>query len=70
MNFFVTSKGVVNGGIEDKEAFPVSGGFSWIHLMVASITKTEIIENESQTTKDYIHFVWVLSVFSIIHFKS
>lgn len=92
MNFSVTSKGVVDGIIEDKygkrgelnshgmpiyslplefnnapegvvsyavvledkDAFPVSGGFSWIHWTAANITKTEIVENESQTTKDFV----------------
>lgn len=40
--------------LEDKDAFPVSGGFSWIHWTAANITKTEIFENESQTSKDFI----------------
>ncbi len=40
--------------LEDKDAFPVSGGFSWIHWTAANITKTEIVENESQTTKDFV----------------
>lgn len=40
--------------LEDKDAFPVSGGFSWIHWTAANVTKTEIFENESQTSKDFI----------------
>ncbi len=40
--------------LEDKDAFPVSGGFSWIHWTAANITKTEILENESQTTVDFV----------------
>ncbi len=40
--------------LEDKDAFPVSGGFSWIHWTAANITKTEIAENESQTTTDFV----------------
>lgn len=40
--------------LEDKDAFPVSGGFSWIHWTAANITRTEIMENESQTTTDFV----------------
>lgn len=43
--------------LEDKDAYPVSGGFSWIHWTAANITKTEIQENESQTTKDFLQGV-------------
>ncbi|MGL5260572.1 MAG: YbhB/YbcL family Raf kinase inhibitor-like protein [Lachnospiraceae bacterium] len=43
--------------LEDKDAFPVSGGFSWIHWTAANITKTEIMENESQTTTDFLQGV-------------
>ncbi len=43
--------------LEDKDAFPVSGGFSWIHWTAANITKTEITENESQTTTDFVQGV-------------
>lgn len=43
--------------LEDKDAFPVSGGFSWIHWTAANITKTEIMENESQTTTDFVQGV-------------
>ena len=39
--------------LEDKDAYPVSGGFSWIHWTVANITRTEIMENESQTATDF-----------------
>ncbi|MGL5020481.1 MAG: YbhB/YbcL family Raf kinase inhibitor-like protein [Mycoplasmatales bacterium] len=40
--------------LEDKDAFPVSGGFSWIHWTAANIKKTELLENESQTAKDFV----------------
>lgn len=40
--------------LEDKDAFPVSGGFSWIHWTAANITRTEIMENESQTATDFV----------------
>ncbi len=40
--------------LEDKDAFPVSGGFSWIHWTAANITKTELKENESQNAKDFV----------------
>ncbi|KAA9176596.1 YbhB/YbcL family Raf kinase inhibitor-like protein [Enterococcus durans] len=40
--------------IEDKDAIPVSGGFSWIHWVAANITKEEIEENESRTNKSII----------------
>ena len=40
--------------LEDKDAFPVSGGFSWIHWTAANITKTEVMENESVTAIDFV----------------
>lgn len=40
--------------LEDKDAYPVSGGFSWIHWTAANITRTEILENESQSAKDFV----------------
>lgn len=40
--------------LEDKDAYPVSGGFAWIHWLAANITKTAVEENASQTTKDFI----------------
>lgn len=47
--------------LEDKDAFPVSGGFSWIHWTAANITRNEIKENESQTATDFIQGVnsWI-----------
>ena len=52
-------KGTVSYAImlEDKDAFPVSGGFSWIHWTAANITRTEILENESQTATDFVQGV-------------
>lgn len=43
--------------LEDKDAYPVSGGFSWIHWLAANITKTELAENESLTAKDFVQGV-------------
>ena len=40
--------------LEDKDAFPVSGGFSWIHWTAANITRSELKENESVQAKDFI----------------
>lgn len=43
--------------LEDKDAYPVSGGFAWIHWAAANITRTEILENESQTATDFVQGV-------------
>lgn len=43
--------------LEDKDAYPVTGGFSWIHWTIANLTKTDVKENESQTAKDYVQGV-------------
>ncbi len=43
--------------LEDKDAFPVSGGFVWIHWTAANITRTSIKENESQTATDFVQGV-------------
>lgn len=43
--------------LEDKDAFPVSGGFSWIHWTAANITRTDIKENESLTATDFVQGV-------------
>ena len=40
--------------LEDKDAYPVTGGFAWIHWLAANITRFEIKENESQTATDFI----------------
>ena len=32
--------------LEDKDAYPVTGGFAWIHWLAANITRFEIKENE------------------------
>ena len=34
--------------VEDKDAFPVSGGFSWIHWLAANITRPALQEGESR----------------------
>ena len=43
--------------LEDKDAYPVSGGFSWVHWTAGNITRLEILENESQTATDFIQGV-------------
>ena len=40
--------------LEDKDAYPISGGFSWIHWTAANITKTKVLDNESQSATDFI----------------
>lgn len=43
--------------LEDKDAYPISGGFSWVHWTAANIKRTAILENESQTAKDFVQGV-------------
>ena len=40
--------------LEDKDAYPVTGGFAWIYWLAANITRTELHENESQTATDFV----------------
>jgi len=40
--------------LEDKDAYPVTGGFAWIHWLAANITRFALKENESQTATDFI----------------
>lgn len=40
--------------MEDKDSYPVSPGFVWIHWLAANITQTDIKENISQTTTDFL----------------
>lgn len=40
--------------LEDKDAYPVTNGFSWVHWTAANITRDEIKENESQTATDFV----------------
>ena len=40
--------------LEDKDAYPVTGGFAWIHWLAANITRFEIKEDESQTAEDFV----------------
>jgi len=40
--------------LEDKDAYPVSGGFVWIHWTVANLTRTELEENESISATDFV----------------
>ena len=39
--------------LEDKDAVPVCG-FSWIHWLVAGLTRTKLEENESIHAKDFV----------------
>ena len=47
--------------LEDKDAYPVSGGFSWVHWLAANITRRKIEENESQIATDFVQGVnsWI-----------
>ena len=49
-------KGTVSFAIvlEDKDSYPVTQGFVWIHWLVANLTRNELIDNESQTANDFI----------------
>ena len=38
----------------DKDAYPVTGGFAWIHWFAANITRFEIRDNASQTATDFV----------------
>lgn len=40
--------------LEDKDAYPVTGGFAWVHWLAANITRYELLENESQTANDFV----------------
>lgn len=40
--------------LEDKDAYPVTGGFVWIHWLGANLTRCELKENESQTATDFV----------------
>ena len=40
--------------LEDKDAYPVTSGFTWIHWLAANITRFEIRDNESQTATDFV----------------
>lgn len=40
--------------LEDKDAYPVTGGFAWIHWLAADITRWELKEDESRTAKDFV----------------
>ncbi|MDD3417169.1 MAG: YbhB/YbcL family Raf kinase inhibitor-like protein [Lachnospiraceae bacterium] len=40
--------------LEDKDAYPVTGGFVWIHWLAANIIRYELKGNESQTASDFV----------------
>ena len=43
--------------LEDKDAYPVSGGFVWIHWLGANLTRAEVAENESRGATDFVQGV-------------
>lgn len=43
--------------LEDKDAFPVSGGFSWVHWLAANITDAVIPENASRNASTFVQGV-------------
>lgn len=43
--------------MEDKDAFPVSHGFSWVHWVAANITDTNIAENASRSNPVFVQGV-------------
>lgn len=40
--------------LEDKDAFPVSKGFSWVHWVAANITTTKVAENASKNKPNFV----------------
>lgn len=40
--------------LEDKDAYPVSGGFSWVHWLAANITESELAEDASQNSPSFV----------------
>lgn len=40
--------------LEDKDAYPVTSGFVWIHWLAADIQRFELQDNESQTATDFV----------------
>jgi Raf kinase inhibitor-like YbhB/YbcL family protein len=40
--------------LEDKDAFPVSGGFSWVHWVAANITTTTLEEDAARRRTDFV----------------
>lgn len=40
--------------LEDKDAYPVTRGFAWIHWLAANITRSELKEDESQKANDFV----------------
>ncbi|MEG0323877.1 MAG: YbhB/YbcL family Raf kinase inhibitor-like protein [Raoultibacter sp.] len=43
--------------LEDKDAYPVSGGFVWIHWLAANIKRMDVAAGESQTATDFVQGV-------------
>ena len=46
--------------LDDKDSVPVCG-FVWLHWLIANLTRTSVLANESQTAKDFLQGVnsWV-----------
>ena len=40
--------------LEDKDAFPVSKGFSWVHWVAANITTIKVAENASKNKPNFV----------------
>jgi Raf kinase inhibitor-like YbhB/YbcL family protein len=40
--------------LEDKDSYPVTGGFVWIHWLGANLTRPELLENESISATDFV----------------
>ena len=40
--------------LEDKDAFPVIKGFSWVHWVAANITTTKVAENASKNKPNFV----------------
>lgn len=40
--------------LEDKDAYPVTPGFSWVHWLAADITRTRLMADESRTAADFV----------------
>ncbi|MDR0879116.1 MAG: YbhB/YbcL family Raf kinase inhibitor-like protein [Clostridioides sp.] len=40
--------------LDDKDAYPVTGGFVWVHWVAGNITRNELEDNESITSDDFV----------------
>ena len=51
--------------LEDKDAYPVTGGFAWIHWLAANITRQELKENDGGMTPPNQAHTYELHVFAL-----